>query len=77
VLCDWVLALLRDYSASHKGLTGVQVGLHWLTYTCKEQCLSLLCLCHLPVANRCLLSSAIGNASSTLTWQKGAGMPAW
>lgn len=27
LLCDWVLALLRGYSAAHKGLTGVQVGL--------------------------------------------------
>ena len=25
VLCDWVLALLRNYSTSHKGLTGLQV----------------------------------------------------
>lgn len=30
VLCDWVLALLRDYSASHRGHTGVQV--HWLWF---------------------------------------------
>ena len=27
MLCDWVLALLRGYSAAHKGLTGMQVGL--------------------------------------------------